>query len=630
MMTKIDWKAVYRRIHLDIDTAKQCCTTLEDILLCALRLTFGGRPAPPDFSCISDTAADIANDLVADHTWEPTSLCSPHQNKLPPVPPNLHPHNELPHPGQPLLFDFPNEEANRLSKFDNYIDDQLAAGVDIDDAITRMAAAGPLALHVLGRPLSANEAIPRDDILSIKKFYAEALPEERKLMLGWLVDAWLLTVALPQDKYISWSKSIRQILEARKVRHSELEELIGRLQHLCRVMRPGTHFLGRLRSLLASFNGQKYTYRHIDKEAAKDLHLFLKFMKIAATGVSLNILVLRVPTHLYRCDASFHGIGGYSSQGRAWRFTIPEQLRNRASINLLEFVGSVIGPWTDFLEGQLPPESSVLSQGDNTTAAAWLHKTNFDNRRPVHLKVARRLANLLMESAVQLVAEWIEGESNGIADSLSRDSHLSVADHTALLLSHFSHQMPDGFQITPLPGEISSWVCSLLQQLPASPEPCPQPTRSKLVSGADGSPISVLSIVPVILSSSPLTLNPFGTSNPLSSEVSPKPCARANFKHEVVKAWLQAQSKVTSDRWYKPSGLLSGQIPRSTPITNYPVFYHGSTPVLPVSTHLLDAKRRSVFESSSPCNQPPCPSSNITRPTWPFAPSFSPVAPANI
>jgi hypothetical protein len=48
---------------------------------------------------------------------------------------------------------------------------------------------------------------------------------------------------------------------------------------------------------------------------------------------------------------------------------------------------------------------------------------------------------------------------------------------------------------------------------------------------------------------------------------------------------LQAQSKVTLDRWYKPSGLLSGQIPRSTLTTNYPAFYRGSTPVLPALTH---------------------------------------------
>jgi hypothetical protein len=216
-----------------------------------------------------------------------------------------------------------------------------------------------------------------------------------------------------------------------------------------------------------------------------------------------------------------------------------------------------------------------------------------------------------MESAVKLVAEWIEGESNGIADS-----HLSLADHTALLLSHFPHQIPDGFQISPLPAEISLWVSLFTLAAATRLSRCPpRPAQSKLVSGADGSPILVSSTIPETFSSSPSTLNPFGTSNPSSSAVLPKPCARANFKPEVVKAWLQAQSKVTSDHWYKPSELLSRQIPRSTLITNYHAFYHDSTPVLPALTCLLDAKRLSVSESSSLCSHLPCPSSNITPPT---------------
>jgi hypothetical protein len=83
---------------------------------------------------------------------------------MPPVPPSLHPPRGHPHPGQPLLFHLPPEEADRCSKFDNCTDDLNAAGVDVGDAIARMAAAGPLVPHALGRPLSDSESIPRDDI----------------------------------------------------------------------------------------------------------------------------------------------------------------------------------------------------------------------------------------------------------------------------------------------------------------------------------------------------------------------------------------------------------------------------------------------------------------------------------
>jgi hypothetical protein len=601
LMSKFDWKAAYRRVHLDFDTALQCCTHLENLLLCALRLTFGGAPAPPDFSCISDTGSDLANDLIADPTWDPLQLCSPHQSKMLPMPPSPHPPDELPHPGQPLLFDFPVEEESRLTKFDNYIDDLIAAGVEIGDNIARMAAAGPLALHTMGRPLSDSEPIPRDDILSLKKFAAEALPEETKTVLGWLIDAWALQVKLPQDKYIAWSRSIQTVLDTKKISYSDLEELIGRLNHLCHVIKFAMHFLGRLRNLLASFNECKYASRHIDSDIVKDLLLWLKFMKKAASGVSLNILVNRVPTHLYRCDASLHGIGGYSDRGRAWRFEIPEELRLRASINLLEFIGSILGPWIDFVEGNLPPESSIFSQGDNTTAASWLQKTNFNSKKPAHLKVARRLANLLLESATQLVNEWIAGETNEVSDSLSRDTHLSVADHTALLYSSFPQQMPDGFKISPLPEEISLWVGSILQLLPAASQPCPQPTRSKLVSGIDGLPTSAQSTEPRTPTSSPSTrAKPTNASSPSSSAASPKPFEQANFKPEVVKAWLQGRSKITSDRWFKPSGIISDQTPLATPTVDYPRFYKGNMPVSRAKTLPPNEKKPSASEYSSP------------------------------
>ena len=150
-----------------------------------------------------------------------------------------------------------------------------------------------------------------------------------------MIDAWSLLVKLPQDKYIAWSKSIYDVFEAKKISFSALEELIGRLNHLCRVIRFASHFLGRLRNLLAHFNNRKWASRHIDADIIKDLKLWLKCMRKAATGVSINILVLRVATHLYRSDAAVHGIGGYSDRGRAWRYEIPEKLRLRATINFL-------------------------------------------------------------------------------------------------------------------------------------------------------------------------------------------------------------------------------------------------------------------------------------------------------
>jgi hypothetical protein len=155
-----------------------------------------------------------------------------------------------------------------------------------------------------------------------------------------------------------------------------------------------------------SFATQRHGTRPIGTECFKDLKLWRNLLKCAIAGVSLNLLVFRNPTHVYRSDACEHGLGGYASNGRAWRYLVPTSALGRASINLLEFLGTLIGPWLNFLEGHLPPESSIFSQGDNTTASSWCNRSNFETtHRPVHRTVARKWAMLQLNAKAQLVNE---------------------------------------------------------------------------------------------------------------------------------------------------------------------------------------------------------------------------------
>jgi hypothetical protein len=584
LLTKTDWKAAYRRAHLNLRTAVQCATHTEEFLLIPLRMTFGGAPCPASWSCISDTACDLATDLSNHPNWEPRKLHSPHQHLLPEVkaaPTNRDP----PHPAKELLFSFPPEEDDHVIKFDNYIDDLLGGGVEVDnDAVDRLSAAGSLVLHTLGRPVAKDEPIPRDDLNSLKKLAAEGLPEEEKICLGIHLDTYRLLASLPKHKYKAWSDTIRKFLLAKKINFQNLEELIGRLEHVNLIQPPGRHFLGRLRCLHASFSLHRHGYRHLSKEVFKDLELWLKLLKRATTGVSLNLLVHRNPTHVYRTDACLHGLGGYSDRGRAWRFEFPEELLGRASINLLEYIGTLVSPWLDFVEGQMGPEASILSESDNATASAWCHKSNFESiQRPTHLKVSRRYACFLLEAKAQLVNEWLAGVDNKIADSLSRDTHLSPDTHEKLLLEYFPSQIPNGFRIKPLPAEINSWICSILQSLPEPAVINHRRTRSELVSGIDGSPIWPASVEKTILTCSNLIApsRPPRSSQSLSGDLL-KPFDLVNCSKEERKAWLVTQSEVTWTAWYRPSGLLGNQTPHSIQMESFRRFYRGSSPVTKV------------------------------------------------
>jgi len=131
---------------------------------------------------------------------------------------------------------------------------------------------------------------------------------------------------------------------------------------------------------------------------------------------------------------------------------------------------------------------------DSTTAEGWMRKSNFvePNEHPVQattcVDAARKYASIFMDADIKGYSQWFEGERNNVADVLSRDWHLSDDKLTSLLCSHFPKQMPESFQISPLPKEISSWLTSLLQQqqLPVSEQLWEHHTTTGLVPGDDG------------------------------------------------------------------------------------------------------------------------------------------------
>ena len=74
--------------------------------------------------------------------------------------------------------------------------------------------------------------------------------------LGIEVDTMEGVLCLPQDKL----SRMREALAKWECKKSELESLVGTLQHACRVVRPGRSFLRRMIDLLCI---QKRAYHHI-------------------------------------------------------------------------------------------------------------------------------------------------------------------------------------------------------------------------------------------------------------------------------------------------------------------------------------------------------------------------------
>ena len=99
-----------------------------------------------------------------------------------------------------------------LPRFDCYLDDIF--GAFYGEHSEKSAAALPLAIHIAGRPHhpADAESFPRDEMLALSKFLAEAKPSQRKLILGWMVDTRAFSVMLPRDKLENWTRSIDEML----------------------------------------------------------------------------------------------------------------------------------------------------------------------------------------------------------------------------------------------------------------------------------------------------------------------------------------------------------------------------------------------------------------------------------
>ena len=207
------------------------------------------------------------------------------------------------------------------------------------------------------------------------------------------------------------------------------------------------HFLSQIRFLMKRAKTRRTI--EINATCRDDLKFILHVLKICISGVDLNSIAFRRPTHAYRSDLCPRGLGGYSHQGYAWRYYLKSELQFRASNNLLEHLAAIITPCVDFLAGCLKNGDCALSMTNSSTLEGWLQKTNFieDGKDPIQatirLKVARLHASHYLTYGVREYSQWFRVSKNPVADALSRDNNRSDKE-----LTNFAPVAPLSFRST--------------------------------------------------------------------------------------------------------------------------------------------------------------------------------------
>ena len=230
-----------------------------------------------------------------------------------------------------------------------------------------------------------------------------------------MLDTRRLLVSLPVHKCTAWQQDIKRIIDHSSISHTNLKSLIGKLEHVIMIVHIMGHFMNNLCALEMQAASSKHNVK-IANRAKEDAKLHLKFLQLAKSGVSVNLLAFRKPDHTIVGDACEHGLGAFHLEsGRAFRFIIPDHLRGRAHINSLEFITQVVQIWTDVLEGRIQEGTCILAMGDSTAAMGWLRRSNFrehdETDREWHVKqqVARKLAWLLLDIKACLHSQWFAG-----------------------------------------------------------------------------------------------------------------------------------------------------------------------------------------------------------------------------
>ena len=333
------------------------------------------------------------------------------------------------------------------------------------------------------------------------------------------------------------------------------------------------------------------TYRLSDEDCS-DLRLWLLLLEKAAKGISLNGLTMRNPTMLSVSDSCPFGLGGFTSNGSAWRLQVSESspiYGNCISNNVLEFLAMVITIWLTLIEckEQGLKDELILALGDNTSAIGWMTKTGFLTPGSVYFSaanfIARKLASLMIESGNFLASQHLKGKKNIVADWLtfsgsvrSAEMNGGAEEHplafdspsndqlTHRLLRFCPKLLPPTFAISQLPTEILSFAQqsgAMLESSMMHKQRAPPKQSTEFPGGGRAS------AGPTLPASTPAFLEyqqtkPASASEPSLKSISTLILGQEEiFLEDVKSQWQAKQSGALEGHWRRRSGVMSGGRP---------------------------------------------------------------------
>ncbi|XP_006818048.1 uncharacterized protein LOC100369622 [Saccoglossus kowalevskii] len=246
-------------------------------------------------------------------------------------------------------------------------------------------------------------------------------PVQELEYLGLMLNSKTMTVFLPTNKMGRITAKISEFSTKRTVTKQELLSLLGHLNFAARVIIPGRSFISYLLQLASSVS-QLHHHVTFTTACLSELSMWRQFL-ISWNGIHLILnsqVVSSSDLHIFTDASSTKGFGGYF-QGSWFSEVWPPQLlsvrHDKLSMALLDLYPIVIAA---MLWGRHWSQQRIRFNCDNQTTVHVLRKGRASSHCHSINALLRRLTLTAMKHNFIVLAQFVPGRQNSIADALSR------------------------------------------------------------------------------------------------------------------------------------------------------------------------------------------------------------------
>ena len=501
-----------------------------------LVLPMGWKNSPPVFCAATETAADVANNLIASQavlplhrlehhaaalddrplsaqcTSRPAAPTSPAAPGPAPAPaPSPSSTSLLPNP-HPLFIPVPKgrdpslpSPKQPLSYIDVFVDDFLG--------LCQASSAQPVRralLHAVDsvfRPTDFHDDVTRREPVSLKKLRkGDVSWSTLKNVLGWMIDTVAMTIALPPHRVERLAQILASIPPTQKrTSVRKWHKVLGELRSMAIALPGARGLFSALQLALSRSNNHRLSLNKGVHAALDDFRWLLHDLSSRPTRIAEVVPLL--PSALGYHDASGDGCGGVwfpvpSLDSRhdqppatplVWRLPWPQHIRQALitqdnpngtiSISDLELAGGLIH--LDILAQHLDiRERTLLSKTDNLAALFWQRKGSATTNAPsAHLLRLFALHQRFHRYVPR--HDYEPGITNPLADAASRLFHRSDSQLLTLFASQFPQELP--WKLVHPTSQMTSSVISALQRMTSTRESLLVAPPPVMLNGTSGS-----------------------------------------------------------------------------------------------------------------------------------------------